>query len=98
MLLAADFEILCRDAFLSHGSIFGKNDRHCMGHLSAFTTPWKHAAAWRRVAGPLIVVADPDGLPPILAGKDYAAASVFTPQNLLREARRQKGLAAVPVP
>ena len=69
-----------------------------MGHLSAFTKPWKHAAAWRRVAGPLIVVADPDGLPPILAGKDYAAASVFTPQNLLREARRQKGLAAVPVP
>ena len=41
---------------------------------------------------------DPDRLPPILAGKDYAAASVFTPANLLREARRQKGLAAVPVP
>jgi uridine phosphorylase len=43
-------------------------------------------------------VTDPDRLPPILAGKDYAAASVFTPANLLREARRQKGLAAVPVP
>ncbi len=42
--------------------------------------------------------ADPDRLPPILAGKDYAAPSVFTPGNLLREARRQKGLAAVPVP
>lgn len=46
----------------------------------------------------MTVVADPDRLPPILAGKDYAAASVFTPSNLLREARRQKGLAAVPVP
>jgi uridine phosphorylase len=43
-------------------------------------------------------MADPDRLPPILAGKDYAAASVFTPANLLREARRQKGFAAVPVP
>jgi uridine phosphorylase len=42
--------------------------------------------------------ADRDWLPPILAGKDYAAASVFTPANLLREARRQKGLPAVPVP
>jgi len=29
--------------------------------------------------------------PPILAGKDYAAPSVFEPENLLREARRQKG-------
>ena len=43
-------------------------------------------------------LSDPDRLPPILAGKDYAAASVFTPSNLLREARRQKGLAAVRVP
>jgi uridine phosphorylase len=41
---------------------------------------------------------DPDRLPPIIAGKEYAAASVFTPANLLREARRQKGLAAAPVP
>jgi uridine phosphorylase len=43
------------------------------------------------------MVADRDP-PPILAGKDYGAPSVFTPANLLREARRQKGLAAVPVP
>ncbi|MFL5624937.1 MAG: nucleoside phosphorylase [Ktedonobacteraceae bacterium] len=28
---------------------------------------------------------------PILARKDYATLSIFTPQNLLREARRQKG-------
>jgi len=41
---------------------------------------------------------DANRMPPILAGKDYTAASVFTPANLLREARRQKGLDAVPVP
>ena len=35
---------------------------------------------------------------PILTGKQHAAASAFTPENLLREARRQKGLAASPVP
>ena len=37
-------------------------------------------------------------LPPILAMKDPSAASVFAPSALLREARRQKGLAAVDVP
>ena len=36
--------------------------------------------------------------PPILADKDYAAASVFEPANLLREARRQKGLPQADVP
>ena len=36
--------------------------------------------------------------PPILAGKDYAAASVFEPHALLREARRQKGLPLRHVP
>jgi uridine phosphorylase len=36
--------------------------------------------------------------PPILAGKEYAAASVFEPANLLREARRQKNLPQVEVP
>jgi uridine phosphorylase len=35
---------------------------------------------------------------PILADKDFAAASVFKPANLLREARRQKGLATADVP
>ena len=39
-----------------------------------------------------------DGPPPIVAGKDYAAASVFEPANLLREARRQKGLPSAEVP
>ena len=37
-------------------------------------------------------------LPPILHGKETTAPSVFTPENLLREARRQKGLAVGSVP
>ena len=36
--------------------------------------------------------------PPLLSHKHYDAPSVFTPQNLLREARRQKGLAFGQVP
>jgi uridine phosphorylase len=36
--------------------------------------------------------------PPILDNKDPAAPSVFVPEVLLREARRQKGLATAPVP
>jgi uridine phosphorylase len=35
---------------------------------------------------------------PILANKRHAAAAAFTPENLLREARRQKGLATGAVP
>lgn len=37
-------------------------------------------------------------MPPILDNKDTSASSVFLPAALLREARRQKGLAAVDVP
>jgi uridine phosphorylase len=36
--------------------------------------------------------------PPILAGKRHQAPSLFTPESLLREARRQKGLAPASVP
>jgi len=36
--------------------------------------------------------------PPILSRKHYGTPSAFTPENLLREARRQKGLAPVSVP
>jgi uridine phosphorylase len=35
---------------------------------------------------------------PILANKRHSAPSAFTPENLLREARRQKGLSVAPVP
>jgi len=37
-------------------------------------------------------------LPPILAGKHFVAPSVFQPENLLREARRQKNLPSTAVP
>ncbi|MEO6965859.1 MAG: nucleoside phosphorylase [Acidobacteriaceae bacterium] len=37
-------------------------------------------------------------IPPILTGKEYDAASIFEPGNLLREARRQKNLPAGKVP
>ncbi len=37
-------------------------------------------------------------VPPILAEKDHTAGAAFTPENLLREARRQKGLIEAPVP
>jgi hypothetical protein len=35
---------------------------------------------------------------PILDGKDHAEPSAFTPESLLRESRRQKGLAMASVP
>jgi uridine phosphorylase len=37
-------------------------------------------------------------VPPILAGKEFDVKSVFEPANLLREARRQKGLAEATIP
>jgi uridine phosphorylase len=37
-------------------------------------------------------------MPPILQHKDYRQPSVFAPENLLREARRQKGLSVQTVP
>jgi purine-nucleoside phosphorylase len=35
---------------------------------------------------------------PLIANKDYAGPSVFLPENLLREARRQKSISDCPVP
>src|SRR6185437_10261634 len=40
----------------------------------------------------------PPSTPPILANKDFKASSVFEPANLLREARRQKGVVSADVP
>ena len=37
-------------------------------------------------------------IPPILLQKYYDAPSAFTPESLLREARRQKRLASATVP
>ncbi|MFB9148990.1 nucleoside phosphorylase [Roseovarius ramblicola] len=39
-----------------------------------------------------------DNRPPLLRDKDRAAPSAFTPESLLREARRQKGAESVAVP
>jgi uridine phosphorylase len=39
-----------------------------------------------------------DELPPILAGKRHDSPSAFTPESLLREARRQKSASIQPVP
>jgi uridine phosphorylase len=39
-----------------------------------------------------------DDQPPILSDKYHDASSAFTPESLLREARRQKGAALEPVP
>jgi uridine phosphorylase len=44
------------------------------------------------------MIRQPADRPPILSGKDHAAPSVFEPANLLREARRQKGLPSTNVP
>jgi uridine phosphorylase len=38
-----------------------------------------------------------DGMAPLLQRNDHEAPSVFRPENMLREARRQKGLGAAPV-
>jgi uridine phosphorylase len=43
-------------------------------------------------------MADDDDTPPIIAGKHHGAPSAFTPESLLREARRQKSVAIDPVP
>ena len=41
---------------------------------------------------------DHDQAPPILTDKHYGSPSAFTPESLLREARRQKSVAIDPVP
>jgi purine-nucleoside phosphorylase len=41
---------------------------------------------------------DRDQIPPIVAPKPYQDPSVFLPENLLREARRQKGISRCEVP
>ena len=44
------------------------------------------------------MIPHPRSIAPIIADKDYDAPSAFTPENLLREARRQKGVARANVP
>jgi uridine phosphorylase len=46
----------------------------------------------------LVMAINDGGVPPILAQKHYAQPSAFTPENLLREARRQKRIADSSIP
>jgi uridine phosphorylase len=46
----------------------------------------------------LVMAVNDSGFPPILAQKHYAQPSAFTPENLLREARRQKQIAGSSIP
>jgi uridine phosphorylase len=46
----------------------------------------------------LVMAGSEGGLPPILAQKHYTQPSAFTPENLLREARRQKRITGSRIP
>jgi len=46
----------------------------------------------------LVMAVNDGGLPPILAQKHYTRPSAFTPENLLREARRQKRITSSNIP
>ena len=46
----------------------------------------------------LLVPKPADGLAPLLQRSDHASPSIFRPENMLREARRQKGIGAAPLP
>jgi uridine phosphorylase len=48
--------------------------------------------------GCLVMAGSDGGVPPILAQKHYAQPSAFTPENLLREARRQKRITGSRIP
>src|SRR6266478_5252453 len=46
----------------------------------------------------LVMAVNDGGIPPILAQKHYTQPSAFTPENLLREARRQKQITGSHIP
>jgi uridine phosphorylase len=51
-----------------------------------------------RVLGPSAEGGRTDAFPPLIDRSDHRAPSVFRPENMLREARRQKGIGAGEVP
>lgn len=67
------------------------------GLVGRFSGRYQGAGDTGRTGDVLMPINDGDG-PPILAQKHYSAASAFTPENLLREARRQKRIAATDIP
>jgi hypothetical protein len=52
----------------------------------------------RRSEVGLVMAINDGGVPPILAQKYYLRSSAFTPENLLREARRQKRITDSSIP
>ena len=50
------------------------------------------------VRGLSVMAVNDGGVPPILAQKHYTQPSAFTPENLLREARRQKQIVGSRIP
>lgn len=81
------------------------SDRGANRRVQAATRPDRRAREAHQPAGPPLVAARPARLSgvtdtdlPLLQAKDHASPSLFEPANLLREARRQQGLADVPVP
>src|SRR5260370_2397084 len=46
----------------------------------------------------LVMAVNDGGVPPVLAQKHYTHPSAFTPENLLREARRQKRITGSSIP
>jgi uridine phosphorylase len=55
-------------------------------------------ASFARSKGDIVMSVKPREEPPVLAQKHYSAPSAFTPESLLREARRQKRVSEATVP
>jgi uridine phosphorylase len=61
--------------------------------------PGERYQCWqRRHKVRLVMAVNDGGIPPILAQKHYTQPSAFTPENLLREARRQKRIERSGIP
>ena len=78
----------------------GKGNRTLHISSSVHRTSDEHALSAQQERGlmPPVTLTHVFGDAPILRHKHYEAPSAFTPENLLREARRQKGLSVGTVP
>src|SRR5262245_26268896 len=59
---------------------------------------YQYSAKFEGQTGRAPMTVSHDGIPPILAQKHYKTPSAFTPENLLREARRQKQIGGARIP
>src|SRR5436305_11986817 len=97
----ANKSILERVTFLERLTpMKGKGTRTLRISSSVHRTSDEHALSAQQERGlmPPVTLTHVFGDAPILRHKHYEAPSAFTPENLLREARRQKGLPAGTVP